>query len=168
MNENDIKVNLENQEKSAVYTSKFVMDRSLFFDFSSVVYNKTKKIFLSFLCLSIYTIGINLLAENYDIIIGFGPFISFLMALIYFRTKNGIKISYERNLISAGKDSTLKYELFEDRIVSSVDELKREYFYNQITKFYETKSFLRADTLGFSGNQQIIVTQRGANHKLKR
>ena len=28
----------------------------------------------------------------------------------------------------------LYYELFEDKIVSYVDELKREYFYHQITK----------------------------------
>lgn len=45
-------------------------------------------------------------------------------------------------MISAGKESILNYELFEDKIVSHIDELKREYFYHQITKFFETEKFI--------------------------
>ena len=143
MNENNANINVENNEvKKPIYSSKFLMDKELFYDFCSVSYNRTKKMFLVFFCLVAYLIGINLLVGNYDIVVGFSPFISFLMLLIYFRTKKSIKINYERNLISAGKESTLNYELFEDKIVSHVDELKREYFYHQITKFFETKNFI--------------------------
>ena len=141
MNENNVNVNIDNEEiKSPIYSSKFLMNKELFYDFCSVSYNRTKKVFFIFFCLVAYLIGINLLVGNYDIVVG--PFISFLMLLTYFRTKKSIKIDYERNLISAGKESTLNYELFEDKIVSHVDELKREYFYHQITKFFETKNFI--------------------------
>lgn len=143
MNENNININVENEEvKSPIYSSKFLMNKDLYYDFYSVSYNRTKKVFLIFLCLVAYLIGINLLIGNYDIVLWFGPFISFLMILIYFRTKKAIKIGYERMIISAGKEITLNYELFEEKIISHNDELKREYFYHQITKFFETKDFI--------------------------
>ena len=136
MNENNVNVNIDNEEvKSPIYSSKFLMNKELFYDFCSVSYNRTKKIFLVFFCLVAYLIGINLLVGNYDIV-GFGPFISFLMLLTYFLTKKSNEINYERNLISAGKESTLNYELFEDKIVSHVDELKREYFYHRWHKIW--------------------------------
>ncbi len=141
MIENTANTNIENENegaKTAIYSSKFLMSKDLYYDFGSVVFNRTKKIFLVFFCLVAYLIGINLLVGNHDIVVGFGPFISFLMLLTYFRTKKLIKISYEQNLISAGKECTLNYELFEDKMVSHIDELKREYFYHQITKYFET------------------------------
>ena len=82
------------------------------------------------------------------------------MLLTYFRTKKSIKINYERNLISAGKESTLNYELFEDKIVSHVDELKREYFYHQITKFFETKNFI---LLHLQHNLYITIEKNNLN-----
>ncbi len=143
MNENNVNINVENEEvKSPIYSSKFLMNKDLYYDFYSVSYNRTKKVFLIFLCLVAYLIGINLLIGNYDIVLWFGPFISFLMILIYFRTKKAIKIGYERMVISAGKEITLNYELFEEKIISHNDELKREFFYHQITKFFETKNFI--------------------------
>ncbi len=143
MNENNVNINVENEEvKSPIYSSKFLMNKDLYYDFCSVSYNRTKKVFLIFLCLVAYLIGINLLIDNYDIVLGFGPFISFLMILIYFRTKKAIKIGYERMVISEGKEMTLNYELFEEKVIFHNDELKREYFYHQITKFFETKNFI--------------------------
>ena len=143
MDENNVNVDVENEEvKRPIYSSKFLMNKELFYDFCSVSYNRTKKIFLIFFCLVAYLIGINLLIGNYDIVIVVGPSMSFLMVLLYFRTEKSIKINYERNLISAGKESTLNYELFDDKIILHVDELKREYFYHQITKFFETKNFI--------------------------
>lgn len=161
MDENNVNVNVENEEvKSPIYSSKFLMNKELFYDFCSVSYNRTKKIFLTFFCLVACLIGINLLIGNYDIVLGFGPFMSFLMVLIYFRTKKSIKINYERNLISAGKESTLNYELFDDKIVSHVDELKREYFYHQITKFFETKNFI---LLHLQHNLHITIEKNNLN-----
>ena len=161
MDENNVNVNVENEEvKKPIYSSRFLMNKDLYYDFCSVSYNRTKKVFLTFLCLVAYLIGINLLIGNYDIVLGFGSFISFLMILIYFRTKKSIKINYERNLISAGKESTLNYELFEDKIVSHVDELKREYFYHQITKFFETKNFI---LLHLQHNLYVTIEKNNLN-----
>ena len=161
MDENNVNVDVENEEvKRPIYSSKFLMNKELFYDFCSVSYNRTKKIFLIFFCLVAYLIGINLLIGNYDIVIVVGPFMSFLMVLIYFRTEKSIKINYERNLISAGKESTLNYELFDDKIVSHVDELKREYFYHQITKFFETKNFI---LLHLQHNLHITIEKNNLN-----
>ena len=161
MEENNVNVDVENEEvKIPIYSSKFLMNKELFYDFCSVSYNRTKKIFLIFFCLVAYLIGINLLIGNYDIVIVVGPFMSFLMALIYFRTEKSIKINYERNLISAGKESTLNYELFDDKIILHVDELKREYFYHQITKFFETKNFI---LLHLQHNLHITIEKNNLN-----
>lgn len=143
MDENNVNVNVENEEvKKPIYSSRFLMNKDLYYDFCSVSYNRTKKLFFIFFCLVAYLIGINFLIGNYDIVLGFGPFISFLMILIFFRTRKSIKIGYERMVISEGKEVTLNYELFEDKVISHNDELKREYFYYQITKFFETKNFI--------------------------
>lgn len=161
MDENNVNVDVENEEvKRPIYSSKFLMNKELFYDFCSVSYNRTKKIFLIFFCLVAYLIGINLLIGNYDIVIVVGPSMSFLMALLYFRTEKSIKINYERNLISAGKESTLNYELFDDKIILHVDELKREYFYHQITKFFETKNFI---LLHLQHNLHITIEKNNLN-----
>ncbi len=161
MNEDNGYINVEDEEaKAPIYSSKFLMNKELHYDFYSVSYNGTKKVFLFFFCLVTYLICINLFVGNYDIVIGFGPFISFLMLLTYFRTKKSIKITYERNLISAGKESTLNCELFEDKIVSHFDELKREYFYHQITKLFETRSFI---LLHLQHNLYVTIEKNNLN-----
>lgn len=161
MNENNSNVNVEDEQvKSPIYGSTFLMDKVLFYDFCSVSYNRTKKVFLTFFCLVLSLIISNLSVGNYDIVVAFGPFISFLMLLTYFRTKKSIKIGYERNLISAGKESILKNELFEDKIVSFVDELKREYSYHQITRFFETKHFI---LLHLQHNLHVTIEKSSLN-----
>ena len=161
MNENNINTNIENEkEENAVYSSKFLMNKELYYDFCSISYNRTKKIFTTFLCLVAYLISINLLVGNYDIVVGLGPFISFLMILIYFRTKKTIKIGYERIVISAGKEITLNYEFFEDKVISHHDELKREYLYDQITKCFETKNFI---LLYLQHNMHITIDKNSLN-----
>ena len=161
MNENNVNVNIENEEiKSPVYSSTFLMNKDLHYDFCSVSYNRTKKLFFIFFCLVAYLIGINLLMGNYDIVLGYGPFISFLMILIYFRTRKSIKIGYERMVISEGKEVTLNYELFEDKVISHNDELKREYFYHQITKFFETKNFI---LLHLQHNLYVTIEKNNLN-----
>ena len=46
MDENNVNVNVENEEvKRPIYSSKFLMNKELFYDFCSVSYNRTKKIF---------------------------------------------------------------------------------------------------------------------------
>lgn len=155
MNENNIQ-----EEKEAVYGSEFLMGKDLYYDFCSVSYNKTEKRFLVFLCLLTSLLTASLLTGGYDSAIVFGPFISFMMALIYFRTKKTIKIGYERMLISEGKERKLKYELFEDRIVAYTEDSKREYFYHQITKFFETKNFI---LLHLQHNLYISIEKNNLN-----
>ena len=147
MYENNINTNIENENeevKNAIYSSKFLMSKALHYDFCSVSYHRVKNANIFSLCLAVYSIGMNLLLGNYnyDMFFGFGLFVSFVSIFMYFWTKKSVKISYERGLISAGKECTLNYELFDDRIVSCVDGLKREYFYHQITKLFETKNFI--------------------------
>ena len=162
MNENNTNTNIENENeevKKAIYSSKFLMNKELFYDFCSVSYNKLKKFFLFFLLFTATEIIVNIILKDY--MTNFVTlFISFLLLLTYFITKRSIKINYERNLISAGKESSLHYELFEDKIVSHVDELKREYFYHQITKFLETKNFI---LLHLQYNLHITIEKSNLN-----
>ncbi len=142
MNENNENVTAENEEKNAIYNTSFSMSKDLYYDFCCVNYNRTKKCFLLLLCSVACLTGINLLIGNYDTTICYDPFISIIMITIYFATKNAGKIGYERMLISEGKERPLVFELFEDKIVSHNDESKREFFYHQITQFFETKRFI--------------------------
>jgi len=162
MNEKNINSNIETgngEEKIAIYTSKMLMSRDLFYDFSSVIYRRTKNLYLIFLCLVACLVVVNILDGNYDSV-KISILISFLMGLTYFRANKAIKINYERSLISAGKENVLNYELFEDKIVSHVDELKREYFYHQITKFFETKNFI---LLHLQHNLYITINKNSLN-----
>lgn len=154
--------NVENasEEKNALYSTKFLMSKELFYDFYSVNYNRIKKFFLVLFCFFVYLIGSNLLFGDQYFAYDFGSVLSLFMILICFRQSHSTKISYERNLLSEGKESTATYELFEDKIVSHVDELKREYFYHQITKFYETKSFI---LLHLKHNLYITIEKSNLN-----
>ena len=50
MEENNVNVDVENEEvKRPIYSSKFLMNKELFYDFCSVSYSRTKKIFLIFI-----------------------------------------------------------------------------------------------------------------------
>ena len=163
MNESNVNSNIENNReevKNTVYSSKFLMNKDSYYDFCSVNYNRTKKVFLTFLCLVTCLIGITLLMGNYDIVLWFGPMVSFFMILTYFRTKKTIKIAYERMVISEGKEMILKYELFEDKVIAHHDELKREYFYHQITKLFETKNFI---LLHLQHNLHVTIEKNNLN-----
>ncbi len=159
MNENNVIPDLGNDSepvKTPVYCSEFLLSKDLYYDFCSVSYYKTKKVFLTFFLLVASTIVISLLVGNYDIVFGYGPFISLLMVLVYFKTKKSIRIGYERMMISEGKERIVKYELFEDKIVAFFDGAKREYFYHQITKLFETNNFI---LLHLQHNLYIIINK---------
>lgn len=145
MDENNVNTNVDIESAESIspaYRSRFLMSKELHYDFCSVGYNLTKILFIIFFCLMTYCIGINLFSGDYDVVIWYGPAMSIVMLLMYVKRKSGTKASYERMVISEGKEVTLTYELFADKIVSHNDALKREYYYNQITRLLETKSFL--------------------------
>ena len=144
MNENSLNMihdNKSEEAKQAIYSSSYQMNRELFYDFSLMSYHTMKKLYLFFLCFFTFEIVVNILVENYDVF-AIPLFSSVIFCTLYFATKNAARVNYERNVISLGKYAALKEEFYEDKIVSSVDELKREYFYHQVTGFFETKHFL--------------------------
>ena len=143
MNETSVNTNVENEGvKRPFYSSRFILTKELFYDFSSVSYHNAKKIFSTFFCLIACLSIVNLYFGNYDQVINCGAWISLLMALLYIVTNRSTKIGYERMLLSEGKEPSFDYALFDDRIVSYHEGLKKEYFYHQITRFFETKSFI--------------------------
>ena len=167
MNENLANTNCENEnyeEQTAVYSSKFLFSKDLYYDFGAVSYNRTKKVFLIFLCLAAWMICIYLLSDNYDLILWFGPAISFLMCLIFFRTKQAIKVGYERMVLSVGKEVTMRYALFEDKIIAYSDDSARDIFYDQVTKLYESNIFL---LLYLKHDVYVTIEKSGLNASIE-
>ena len=140
MDENITNVNNE-ESKPAIYTTSVLMSRDLYYDFSTVGYNRMKKSLIFFLPFTVLEIAVNILAKNFDTV-ALSVIISLIFFLLYHGINKSTKIDYERTLISAGKEISTSYELFEDRVVTDSEGVKREYFYYQITKFFETKNFL--------------------------
>ena len=140
MDENITNVNNE-ESKPAIYTTSVLMSRDLYYDFSTVGYNRMKKSLIFFLPSTVLEIAVNILAKNFDTV-ALSVIISLIFFLLYHGINKSTKIDYERTLISAGKEISTSYELFEDRVVTDSEGVKREYFYYQITKFFETKNFL--------------------------
>ena len=161
MNENNANINVENKEvKSPIYSSKFLMNKELFYDFNLVTYNKIKKYILFCLCFSAFAIITNMLVGNYDII-GSTLFITLLALLVYCVNNKNIRVGYERTLLSEGvKKPTHGDELLEDRIISNIDELKREFFYFQVTGLFETDNFL---LLHLKHNLFIVLNKSSLN-----
>lgn len=115
-------------EKSPIYSSEFLMSKELVKDFCSVDFRRTKITFLVFFLIVTCYVGVNLAFHIKDWIVYLCSFlVAVINCIVYFRLKNAIKISYEKALISEGKEVAVKYELFEDKIVSHKDELIREY-----------------------------------------
>jgi len=142
-NKNNFSVETETGEiVNPVYSSGFIMNKELFYEFCLVSYSRIKKMMFAFLFVCVGTMISYFLDGYYDTVIALGIFAVVVSSIFIYRIERATKISYERNLISAGKESNMQHELFEDKIVSHIDELKREYFYHQISKLYETKNFL--------------------------
>ena len=148
-------------EKSPIYSSEFLMSKELVKDFCSVDFRRTKITFLVFFLIVTCYVGVNLALHIKDWIVYLSSFlVAVINCIVYFRLKNAIKISYEKALISEGKEVALKYELFEDKIVSHKDELIREYYYHQITKLFETKYFIM---LHLKHNLHITIEKSSLN-----
>ncbi len=140
MGENITNANNE-ESKPAIYTTSVLMSRDLYYDFSTVGYNRMKKALIFFLLFTVFEIVVNILAKNFDTV-ALTVIISLIFFFLYYRINKSTKIGYERTLISAGKEISTNYELFDDKVVTDSEGVKREYFYHQITKFFETKNFL--------------------------
>lgn len=152
------------EEHTAVYSTKFVLSKELYCDFGSVGYNRTKVIFGVFLLLMTWINLIYSLSGDYDVILWYGPAISFIMCLTYFKTKQAIKVGYERMVLTRGKEADMHHALYEDKIVAYGDGSARDIFYEQVTKLYETKHFL---LLYLKHNVYVTVEKSGLNGSIE-
>ena len=164
MNDNNISVDIELQNEeleNPIYSSTFLMDKELYYDFCSINYNRTKKLFLTFLCLVFWFTTISILDGGYDVVLSFSLFIPIILVALYFRANKLTKISYERTVISTGKEeNTINCEIFEDEIVSHIDETQKKFFYHQVTNLYETKNFI---LLHLKHNLFITINKKDLN-----
>ncbi|MBQ7091010.1 MAG: YcxB family protein [Clostridia bacterium] len=161
MNENNINPISEPVEeaKAPVYVSEFLMSRDLFYEFGGASFYRTKKLVLFFLLLIVIEVVLNItIGEPMLAVVSL--WVAFWLTLRCFGMKRSMKFNYERMVISEGKERIFRYELYEDRVVSDNDGARREYFYHQITKFYETKHFL---LLYLSHNLCITVEKSSLN-----
>ena len=152
MNEND-------EVKKAIYSSSYITNRDFFHDLSSINYNRIKKMFLVYFCIIILDSVIKISDRSYDMG-SISLIIPICMFVIYLKTNSQTKQNYERHCISAGKESVANELLCEDSIVSSMDELKREYYYHQITRFFESKNLL---LLHLKHHLYIIINKETLN-----
>lgn len=145
MDQNNLNVGAQinaQEPPKPLYTSRVLMDKDTFYDFATVNYKRTKKIFLVFLILLFPPTVLNIIEGNYDLVITYNFIVSLFMILIYFKIRRSVKVGFERNVITAGENNISSYELFEDKIVSEIDGYKREFFYSQITGLFETEMFI--------------------------
>ena len=156
--------NGSHEEYTAVYSTKFVLSKELYCDFGSVGYNRTKTIFWVFLMMTILVNWIYSLSGDYDVILWYGPAISFIMCLTYFRTKQAIKVGYERMVLTRGKEADMHHALYEDKIVAYGDGTARDIFYDQVTKLYETKLFL---LLYLKHDVYVTIEKSGLNGSIE-
>lgn len=146
---------------SPVYSSQHTMSKEMVKDFCSVDFHRLKIMFILFICIIACYISLSFVLHIEDLIVIMTVFIlTILMMFNYIRLKNTIKISYERTYVSNGKEATLKYDYFDDNIVSHMDALEREYSYDKVSKFFETKHFLM---LHLQHNLYITVEKNSLN-----
>ncbi len=140
-NTNQSAENITETTREPIYRCDISMDRAFFGDLCFLSYQKFRKRFLLLLCFSIFEVIANIWIKN-----GFFAIISMVLSLMMLMIcivlEKGSKLSYERTLLSLGKEAVLHTELFEDTIVSNAEEGKREYSYDQITNFFETPTLL--------------------------
>ena len=139
MDQNNVNLGAETNAQEIqkpLYTSRVLMDKDTYYDFASVSYNRTKKMFLVFLILLLPMTVLNIFVENYDLVAALGFIISLCMALIYFKIRKSVKVGFERNVITAGENNISSYELFEDKITSEIDGYKKEFLY-MLFKLYD-------------------------------
>ena len=144
-----------------VYSSQHTMSKEMIKDFCSVDFRRTKITFIIFFFVILIYFALNIIFNVFGWLIWLTAImVAVINAIAYFRLKRAIKASYEKALISEGKEVLLKFDLFEDKIVLHREEAKREYFYHQVTKLFETKSFIM---LHLQHNLHITIEKSSLN-----
>ena len=152
--------NIKN-ENSPIYSSEHLMSKEMVKDFCSVDFRRIKIKFIIFFFVILLYFALNIVFHIFGWLTWLTAFlVAIINAMAYFRLKRAVKVSYERSLISEGKEVLLKHEFFEDKIVLYKEETKREIFYHQVTKLFETKRFIM---LHLQHNLHITIEKSSLN-----
>lgn len=150
-----------NNENNPIYSSEHLMSKEMVKDFCSVDFRRTKITFIIFFFVILIYVALNIVFNVFGWLIWLTAImVAVINAMAYFRLKRAIKASYEKALISEGKEVLLKFGLFDDKIVLHREDAKREYFYHQVTKLFETKSFIM---LHLQHNLHITIEKSSLN-----
>lgn len=148
-------------ENNPIYSSEHLMSKEMIKDFCSVDFRRTKITFIIFFFVILIYVALNIVFNIFGWLIWLTAImVAVINAMAYFRLKRAIKASYEKALISEGKEVLLKFGLFDDKIVLHREDAKREYFYHQVTKLFETKSFIM---LHLQHNLHITIEKSSLN-----
>lgn len=137
MDENITNVNNE-ESKPAIYTTSVLMSRDLYYDFSTVGYNRMKKLLIFFFPFTVLEIAVNILAKNFDTV-ALSVIISLIFFLLYHGINKSTKIDYERTLISAGKEISTSYELLKTGLLLIRKVLKENIFIIKLQNFLKPR-----------------------------
>ena len=133
-----------NEVKGSIYSSNYTMSKEMVKDFCSTDFHKLRNLYILFICIFTFYLVATFFMKPFEdvLVIMTGFILALLMVCNYIKFKKGYKVSYERALVSNGKEVTVNYDFFDDKIVSYAENLERELSYNDVTKFFETKHFL--------------------------
>ena len=141
MEENNILNNETENEIKPVYVSGITANKDFFRELNTVSFDRVKKLYILSLIVAAFGVIISVITvEPY--LAYYSAFLFLLELVSFFGTRAAVNNSYKRALIAAGKEETFEYELFEDKVVSNMEGLKREHLYSGITGLFESEKML--------------------------
>lgn len=154
------------ETKKPIYTCEYTMDMNFFAEFAAVSYVKIKNFIIIFTAFDILFCLLNIFDGDYNQAAGYSAFLTFLMFILYFSIKKGIQLNYKRSLFSYGNDNRTTTALYDDKILATFGKNEKEFFYHQVSGFFETESlillrlkynmFLALDKSGLNADPQAV------------
>ena len=130
------------ETKKPLYTCEYTMDMNFFAEFAAVSYVKIKNFIIIFTAFDILFCLLNIFDGDYNQAAGYSAFLTFLMFILYFSIKKGIQLNYKRSLFSYGNDNRTTTALYDDKILATFGKNEKEFFYHQVSGFFETGSLI--------------------------
>ena len=130
------------ETKKPIYTCEYTMDMNFFAEFAAVSYVKIKNFIIIFTAFDILFCLLNIFDGDYNLAAGYSAFLTFLMFILYFSIKKGIQLNYKRSLFSYGNDNRTTTALYDDKILATFGKNEKEFFYHQVSGFFETGSLI--------------------------
>lgn len=154
------------ETKKPLYTCEYTMDMNFFAEFAAVSYVKIKNFIIIFTAFDILFCLLNIFDGDYNQAAGYSAFLTFLMFILYFSIKKGIQLNYKRSLFSYGNDNRTTTALYDDKILATFGKNEKEFFYHQVSGFFETGSlillrlkynmFLALDKSALNADPQVV------------